>query len=613
MDIMDTLESLKNVVLPKELEEYIAKGWKIFPCKKDKKPLTSHGFLDATNEQDQIKLWYQKFTDCNWGLSVGDSDLSVIDIDIRNGGYFKENDDSFSIRNSSEKEFILPKTRFVKTGGGGYHLYYQGAKDLPKNLGEGIDFKSTGGYVILPPSIHQSGIPYKWGNELAITPFPEFLVLELDRQDHKTKREKFAPPEEIQEGKRNEILFKLACSLRSRVLTESEILATLETVNQARCKPPLKHDEISTIVSSAMKYEDSNVNYQGSYSTISGSGFANLDNSVTQVTQKSIWSIADLYDTEIPETKWAIPNIIPEGLTILGGRPKVGKSWLSLQMVHSIGTGGMFFGNRVEQGKCLYIALEDNLRRLQSRTKAQKIPKDAQIDFATKWNPLQGKGFEDLQRAIENDYKLIVIDTLSRAFPGVDQNDQVQIGMVMENLQMLCSQTNTTILFVDHIAKPKGITGVGDPIDDIMNSTVKTAVADQIMVLYKENGKLGARLKGRGRDIEEIDYSLSWDRENSCWQSEGNTYEVKLSKEREEILDCLIEKGAATVTAIAKALGKDISNTSKKLKELVNQGVVERRGEFYLYIGDTMPTNPTNPTNPTKATNTSSLEEWWNI
>lgn len=246
-------------------------------------------------------------------------------------------------------------------------------------------------------------------------------------------------------------------------------------------------------------------------------------------------------------------------------------------MAHSVGTGGIFFGSKVEKAKCLYIALEDNPRRLQQRIKAQGFPRNAEVDFVTEWRPLQDKGFEDLVNAIhEKKYKLIIIDTLTRAFPGIDQNDQVQISRVMDSMQRLCGDTSTSIVFVDHISKPKGFSSNGDPVDDIMNSTVKVAVADLIIALYKEQGKAGARLKGRGREVEEFDYSLSWDREYSFWKKDGDTNELRLGKEKQEVLDVLDLLGQSRLSGIVSNLGKDRSNVSHTLNDLCNDGLVRK-------------------------------------
>lgn len=159
-------------------EKIIIQGsedWKVFPCHfKSKTPKTKHGFKDATNDQKIIDSWKAQGK-CNWGLSLGDSDLSVIDIDVRNGGNFREEPDTFVI-SSQDEEWKVPKTLLVKTGGGGYHLYYKGARSLPKQLADGIDFKSKGGYVIMPPSTHPSGNKYEWANSLPITDFPEYIL-----------------------------------------------------------------------------------------------------------------------------------------------------------------------------------------------------------------------------------------------------------------------------------------------------------------------------------------------------------------------------------------------------------------------------------------------------
>ncbi len=72
-----------------------------------------------------------------------------------------------------------------------------------------------------------------------------------------------------------------------------------------------------------------------------------------------------LLDADFPDPVWAVPDLITVGLTILAGRPKVGKSWLALQTAIAVGTGGKVLDRHVKQGSVLYLALEDNARRLQ--------------------------------------------------------------------------------------------------------------------------------------------------------------------------------------------------------------------------------------------------------
>src|SRR5258708_19570344 len=81
-----------------------------------------------------------------------------------------------------------------------------------------------------------------------------------------------------------------------------------------------------------------------------------------------IFPLKALLQKELPPVKWAIPGILPEGLTLLCGKPKMGKSWLVLGFALGIACGGYVLGKvNVEQGYVLYLSLEDNERRLQRR------------------------------------------------------------------------------------------------------------------------------------------------------------------------------------------------------------------------------------------------------
>ena len=84
---------------------------------------------------------------------------------------------------------------------------------------------------------------------------------------------------------------------------------------------------------------------------------------------KTIWTLAELYATHFPPPAFVVDNLLPHGLTILAGRPKLGKSWLALQIAGAVGSGGEVLGRPVTRGKVLYLALEDTARRLRDRAK----------------------------------------------------------------------------------------------------------------------------------------------------------------------------------------------------------------------------------------------------
>lgn len=297
------------------------------------------------------------------------------------------------------------------------------------------------------------------------------------------------------------------------------------------------------------------------------------------------WTVAELYDEDFPEPRWAVPGIIPEGLTILSGRPKVGKSWMALQIAWAVATGGILFDHRVDPGNVLYLGLEDSPRRLKKRLQAMGVSRDAGINFQTQWQPLHKGGLEALTLEIDvTDYRLVIIDTIERACPGVDKSDESAIGPIFDRLQRLAQTHNMAILVNDHLRKPSGYNS--DPIDDTIGSTAKTGTADTILALYKQHGMAGARMLGRGRETEEIDLKLFWDPLTSCWQCEGNATEIAMTERRNEILDALRELGKTQAPAVARYTGKDRSNTTKQLNDLANSGLAYREtigGKVYYW------------------------------
>ena len=267
------------------------------------------------------------------------------------------------------------------------------------------------------------------------------------------------------------------------------------------------------------------------------------------------WTVAELLDAEFPEPKWAIPDLIPEGLTIIGGRPKVGKSWLLLQAAIAVGCGGSFFGKQVDQGNVLYVAFEDGPRRLQDRIKKMGMPRDALVTFERIWRPMHKGGLDDLVAELAAvDYRLVVFDTLTRSFPGLSQKDHPEvIGRCIDQIQTIATNRNISITFSDHTRKPNGFDN--DPIDDILYSSEKVKSADVVLALYKEQGKSSAKLLGRGRDIDEIDLTLQWDPETWCWQSLGDSDELRVSGQADDVMQALASFGKARMIDIAKATG----------------------------------------------------------
>jgi bifunctional DNA primase/polymerase-like protein len=130
-------------------QRYARAGWPVFPCSPGEKvPATRHGFLDATTDPDQITRWWARHPDRNVAIATGTPGPDVLDVDVRETG------SGFAAFARLRREGLLDgASAYIRTPSGGLHAYFtgsgQGNGRLPRHH---LDFRSTGGYIIAPPS-----------------------------------------------------------------------------------------------------------------------------------------------------------------------------------------------------------------------------------------------------------------------------------------------------------------------------------------------------------------------------------------------------------------------------------------------------------------------------
>lgn len=244
---------------------YVQLGWKVFPvhsvtqgricsCNKicsspGKHPMTSKGFKEASSSLEQVKEWWKKWPKANIGIATGtDSGMLVVDVDMKSGGLD-------SLRTWEKTYGSLDALR-SNTGGGGQHLFFNYPQGfLIKNrvsLVPGIDIRSDGGYVVVPPSVHASGQGYTWKNNQHLPEVPSWLLSYLQEP---SKVLPIATCQNlIQEGQRNSFLASIAGSFRKFGLPEESITKGLKALNRSLCSPSLGDYEIEKISKSIAKY-----------------------------------------------------------------------------------------------------------------------------------------------------------------------------------------------------------------------------------------------------------------------------------------------------------------------------------------------------------------------
>ena len=453
--------------------------WRVFPLRpRGKTPLTPNGFKDATTDPIQINRWWEKWPDANIGIATG-SGLIVLDVDGEKG------------RESLAKLSDLPATLQVSTGKG-EHYYFRAGSPVRSNqgkLGDGLDIRAEGGYVVAPPSVHPSGHVYSWMNNNPIAQFPFDLLWHLLTEQQ--EREPLEVPEDIPEGHRNGTLFRLASKLRGAGLTETEILATVQQVNLDRCNPPLDDSEVQTICHSAARYEPQ-------------------DNWLAPVPSDGFVTAPELMEKTFPPLIQPVERLICEGLTLFVAASKSGKSWLVLLMAACVAGGQLFLGRLTRRSPVLYLALEDSERRLKDRLRTLSInPAPGNLTFKTSASVI-GEGFEDF---LENWLQsaggpaLVIVDTL-QMIRGVDsggKNAYQTDYEAMSKLKRLADKYQAAIVCTHHNNKMQRIS---DPYDKISGSNALMGAADTTILLLRDRGSDTATITYTGRDVWGDDFTV---------------------------------------------------------------------------------------------------------
>ena len=308
-----------------------------------------------------------------------------------------------------------------------------------------------------------------------------------------------------------------------------------------------------------------------------------------------IFNGAALLEMELPEVRWAVPGLLPQGLAILAGGPKLGKSWLIYSICAGMGAGCSILGQfQTPQARSLYLALEDGQRRLQDRLRAlcQNDPDIraglSNVDFQITWPRFDDEGgLEKLEEYIVENVplglKLVVVDTLAKVMPKAKSkglNAYESDSLIMGRIKSMADKHGVCILIVTHLSK---LRTSKDPFDSITGSMGQFGTADTAMLLTRKRGAPTATLQTTGRDIEGNSYSLSWS--NPGWTCAGlaNEDELSLSAERLAVLNVFKAHDEPISSGmVAAETGKSLSNTSKLIKKLVEEGFLFSSG-YGLY------------------------------
>lgn len=297
---------------------------------------------------------------------------------------------------------------------------------------------------------------------------------------------------------------------------------------------------------------------------------------IARVKKGQGFSAAELQHATFRRKREFIESFVVEGVTLLAGKPKKGKSWMALGIALDVAEGAKALNTmKTRKSNVLYYALEDNERRMQSRMKSLRpdtnFPDNLHIKLQL--DPLPDAIDIIRQDVEEQEAEFVIIDTVTAIRPLNTTKAEAyqQDYNSIKTLTDLANELRIAILIVYHTKK--GI--VEDAQDAIMGSTGITGAVDSWAILT--NTKSGGTLEANGRDIRGFEWDVEQD-DNGRWVKTGDAGDRRKSEKHNEILSLLIGKSRVAVEDIRSALTSPTtpSALNKMLHDMAKAGEIKR-------------------------------------
>jgi len=333
-------------------ESYAARGWAVFPVGRDKRPLTEHGFKDATTDDDRIVGLWTVHPEAGIGVPVP-AGYFVLDVDPRNQG-------DATLAELVAKHEPLPATVRARTGGGGEHFWFRlpetfrDARLLSK-IGSGLDIRAGAkAYVVVPPSPHLSGSCYAWfpysdPEEQIIAEAPAWLSSLLVVPKEGPRGPGIAAFSRLMvgivEGERDQTIFRYACDLRRRFVPRDEAEVLVLAVAR-KCRPPFPDDDAIIKLNQAWLYP---------------AGERTAKTATAEGTPKKGARMVMASEMQEEKIEWLWGMRIPKrSLVFISGDPGLGKSHIAVDLAARLSCGGRWpDSGTATAGATLFLSSED--------------------------------------------------------------------------------------------------------------------------------------------------------------------------------------------------------------------------------------------------------------
>ena len=429
--------------------EWASKGRPVFPCGKDKRPLTQNGFKNATTNPSVIRSMWAEHPDAMIGIATGStSGLIVLDFDVDS----VKGVNAMGIYDELRLADLIPEdTLTIKTPRGGLHVYLEGTAESVKSAAgyegrAGFDIRAEGGYVIAPPSVSATGEYQAIDDEAEIQPAPPDLIQFLTRP--RSPAEPTGSIDKIFEGQRNQNVFRRASFLRGKGLTPEEVAGAALAFNAARCQPPLPESEVLRIAQSVSDRYEPN------------------DEAASSNNLEDAWKpipIGDIDAGDSGESVWG-QLLIKGGITLFSAREKVGKTTLCCMLINEAGkeAGGELLGQPVSPSRVLVVSEESSVT-WERRRDDEGLPENLLVIPSPAYMPTDLATWREAcelvaRLATEHAIDLVVFDTWAAFAPVESENNNAEVHRAAQGFRRI-SEAGVSVLVFHHMAKAGGTRG----------------------------------------------------------------------------------------------------------------------------------------------------------
>ena len=290
-------------------------------------------------------------------------------------------------------------------------------------------------------------------------------------------------------------------------------------------------------------------------------------------------SMPELYEMVYPGKPPIIDHFLYPGTYLFVGAPKVGKSFMMAQIAYHVSSGTPMWDYSVRKGTVLYLALEDDYRRLQERLYRMFGTETTPDLFFSVASKSLNEGLLDQLGTFMNEHpetSLVIIDTLQKVREAEgDTYSYARDYDIIAGLKAFADSTGICLILVHHTRKQKS----DDSFDRISGTNGLLGAADGAFIMYKNKRSDGdATIEVSGRDQPDKKFMLSRNKETLCWDFKGErSYDY--AEPPEPVLEAIGKfinvdnpTWEGTATELIEKLALDIKPNALSLKLNINAG-----------------------------------------